>query len=79
MTMTDGTWQPIETAPETGPILVWTGNAEQPTMFWASLREYGPHARRGWWIVVSGLAVEPTHWHPLPAPPRTHEQEVRTK
>lgn len=62
-------WRPIETAPKEGSILLWTGNAEKPTMFWGAMREYGKHARPGWWIVTSGISVEPTHWQPLPAPP----------
>lgn len=59
-------WQPIETAPRYGRILVLT-------------REIGMCvASAGWdndtpdkirWEVINSIVVEPTHWMPLPVKP----------
>lgn len=65
-------WQPIETAPKDGPILV-AQDGEQAVVEWMTALEDGA----GDWIIwrrvgPDALAVrmpKPTHWRPLPAPP----------
>jgi hypothetical protein len=74
-------WQPIETAPKDGTVIdVWLGDAS------ASDRQFyctGETRRApGWaWVVdkwrpvlaegrVLSTFVQPTHWMPLPAPPK---------
>ena len=60
-------WQPIETAPKDGSrIVVWVGRYGAVIARW--LRETA--GTPCWWGQVSqGVAVQPTHWMPLPAPP----------
>jgi hypothetical protein len=63
-------WQPIETAPMGGKILLWG-------KYWND-RDKFQHPLIGMWVsqenrwCVSGefrFGVRPTHWMPLPAPP----------
>jgi hypothetical protein len=77
-------WQPIETAPKDGtPIDVWLGNAEQSDIDFycndGTKRSTGWSFRHGQFrpaaVGVPSLDritvfVEPTHWMPLPEPPR---------
>ena len=73
-------WQPIETAPRDGTIIdVWLGDADESDLdFYCS-----PGSKRSanwfWyrdkfrpWAGLSQLMtfVEPTHWMPLPSPPK---------
>ena len=60
-------WQPIETAPKGGYILLYTPNPSRPVRegFWS---------QKAVWAYVGEslkLAQEnpPTHWMPLPSPP----------
>ena len=53
-------WQPIETAPKDGMVLVWDG---YPRIAWQE---------RGVWRDSDEFfaqALNPTHWMPLPDPP----------
>ena len=66
-------WQPIETCPlpafdpekwyRNGPsVLLWT--------HWVSVGSYGyTQTGKGRWQIV-GRTVHPTHWMPLPDPPK---------
>ena len=70
-------WQPIETAPRDGTlILVCTRGYQRirsmMTTFWseASAKRFG--AKFGWYHEGDG-AITPTHWMPLPAPPKDHQ------
>lgn len=60
--MTD--WQPIESAPNEGCILVFGGRHKTVTMV---------EADGDWWNSREGKRLErmPTHWMPLPSPPTT--------
>lgn len=68
----EGDWQPIETAPKTGDVLIYCDDTkEQMVAFW--------HPRHdGWQFALdphSGPHIaEPTHWKPLPAPPHQPAQ-----
>lgn len=60
-----GEWQPIETAPRDGTLV----------LCWLNI---GGHAlvyrhRSAWRTGPIGEAVKPTHWQPLPAPPKEGE------
>ncbi|MEM1040834.1 MAG: DUF551 domain-containing protein [Pseudomonadota bacterium] len=56
-------WQPIETAPLDGTdILTWDGNYH--TVLFMS--QYGS----GWTAGNPRIKYEPTHWQPLPSPPK---------
>lgn len=60
-------WQPIETAPKDGvPVLLWPGARDwtekmRPVVGW--------HTNLGLWVTWSGY-IEPTHWTPIPEPPK---------
>ena len=69
------TWQPIETAPKDGTlILVWDGR-QAFSGFWGRVSH--PLNPLGW---VGGHCqinhiTQPTHWMPLPSPPQTGSDE----
>jgi hypothetical protein len=72
-------WQPIETAPKDGTLVVLVGKIvdgwAQPTRAcvgsW-SFEQRPPYFVAGWAFVAPGYIAEfnPTHWMPLPEPPR---------
>jgi hypothetical protein len=53
-------WQPIETAPRDGTsvLAVWAYGAHE-VVRWC-----------GWWDANGFTRPEPTHWLPLPPPPK---------
>ena len=58
------TWQPIETAPKDGRIvLLFVPKAVYP-LFVSGRNQTGTQ----WWVTGMGR-VSPTHWMPLPEPP----------
>lgn len=64
-------WQPIETAPERGPILIVCMNAKMPTVtmgYYRCDKAYGGTRIRDWYI-GQGCSMAPTHWMPLPDAP----------
>lgn len=62
-------WQPIDTAPKDGTVLLLV-----PTRY-AKWNKWLPMAGKwiGFWVIFNAdeavQRVEPTHWMPLPAPP----------
>jgi hypothetical protein len=74
LTLAQGDWQPIETAPEKTPILVWVPadvelrcgggpyRAVKVDGEWFSAAVF---SMKGW-----ARAPAPTHWMPLPDPPK---------
>jgi len=61
-------WQPIETAPKDGyPLLVYvqTKNGEK----WIDVCRYAESS----WFSGMSIIKYPTHWMPLPAPPKDDE------
>lgn len=66
--MTD--WQPIDTAPMDGRVIVTDGFVVGEAAYYS--------AYEGWWWAGSHpldatdgqLAYDPTHWMPLPPPPK---------
>lgn len=66
-----GEWQPIETAPESTTVLGawWLRGLQQwdQHAVW-----FNPRRGKGRWLLAYGppwIAVQPTHWQPLPLPP----------
>jgi hypothetical protein len=63
-------WQPIETAPKHGGnIMLWCvdlvgGNGRVATGSWRD--SYGG----SWWDYHMEYMLNPTHWMPLPEPPK---------
>jgi hypothetical protein len=66
-------WQPIETAPKNGTVILvyrnLDGRQQMGTAYWGA-----PFSASGW--ITKGTAgntdmglLAPTHWMPLPAPP----------
>lgn len=66
-------WQPIETAPKDGIAILGYSDGAMATVRWCALGNY--------WelVVVGGWAEddewEPTHWQPLPTPPKDTADE----
>jgi hypothetical protein len=60
------TWQPIETAPEDVPVLVF--QATGPRCIVATLGT-AARGKAGRWFEPDRETSKPTHWMPLPEPP----------
>lgn len=65
-------WQPIETAPKRGDVLVYCSDTcEQMVAFWSRRLE-------GWQFALGpydGAHIcTPTHWMPLPEPPKEDDE-----
>ena len=66
--MNDQTWQPIETAPKDQSVLVVSDGGN---MWMATFRYVGPRVGERWESSGFGrLPFQPTHWMPLPKPPK---------
>lgn len=73
-------WQPIETAPKDGTvIIVWTNHDEVEVTSWYQTKGYGyePVPGTEFFREVRGKVLyegwngnTPTHWMPLPEPPK---------
>ena len=69
-------WQPIETAPRDGTLILVTGvnglNTVLAAYYWEG-DDYSPNPYKGWSGIVNSFGeqriAEPTHWMPLPEPP----------
>ena len=67
--MTTNNWQPIETAPRDGTeILVWRTRLQRACVAWWFGRWWDISGRDMW-----GDENQPTHWQPLPGPPKEGE------
>lgn len=67
------TWQPIETAPKDGTVvLVFAPDASEPRVFTAQFNDYG-EGGADWFDACDcaslPILATPTHWMPLPEPP----------
>jgi hypothetical protein len=64
-------WQPIETAPKDGtPVLLFGKFTSLSGAEGGYIGQwFQGYSDRGWWV-VSALPFFPTHWMPLPEPPR---------
>lgn len=76
-------WQPIETAPRDGSVIdVWLGEATvEEVRFYCTpgtRRSAGWHFQHGKFRPAMGLRmpviVQPTHWMPVPGPPKGNEK-----
>lgn len=63
-------WQPISTAPKDGaPILVWDGK-NMTTVSWHSGYDHDEWSLCAPGLYADDYAFYPTHWMPLPEPPK---------
>ena len=65
----DRSWQPIETAPKDGTkvLAIAVDDIRNGTPHMSIARK----SSRGHWLTEPGAwAIYPTHWMPLPAPPK---------
>ena len=64
-------WQPIETAPWSGPpVLLWKANTQEQYVAARIRGEHGP----GWCTPDGHQIFNATHWMPLPAAPEPREE-----
>ena len=71
-------WQPIETAPQDGStVLVWDGHDVMTArnILIGELETGEPVFQ---WCADQSCAEDPTHWMPLPAPPKDGETHTET-
>jgi len=63
-------WQPIETAPKDGTIILVCRSDNYFSQS-ASYRNYHPNAKgkASWRDLLNGTILQPTHWMPLPSKP----------
>lgn len=64
-------WQPIETAPKGGPLLLWvdTDDGGEPMVLYRNAD--GDWLYDGEPTYCASFYLNPTHWMPLPPPPAT--------
>lgn len=58
-------WQPIETAPKDGSSIIAHGKRFNKMICWWN--------GKSWRIVYSNILLKPTHWLPIPGPPKERE------
>lgn len=76
-------WQPIETAPKDGTKVLLTNGSWVETARWANCDERFEGENWQWLLVdcedgyynVTAEPNEPTHWMPLPEPPKEIQDE----
>lgn len=62
-------WKPIETAPEGDWIIAWDPE-NQTCAFALNIKGSPAASETRQWINEDLLPISPTHWMPLPAPPK---------
>lgn len=76
-------WQPISTAPEDGTAILIACDQDRQGMAQVTLawREEGEWVEAKTWDaseedwILMGCAFDPTHWMPLPDPPRPENEK----
>jgi hypothetical protein len=67
----EGTWQPIETAPKDKMIFALCFEDYPQAVQWDQEIDYGSEGiSQIWRSVLTDRFVMPTHWMPLPTPPK---------
>lgn len=67
-------WQPIETAPKDRTFVLLSGfEYDRPPARWIELGHFTGHVWQQDGMLNGEYLYEPTHWMPLPAPPRAKE------
>jgi len=69
-------WQPIETAPKDGKrFLIWSAIDGMEIGYWSTSLWV---KKGGAWIIYEArsdtIELEPTHWMPLPEPPKGEKE-----
>ena len=59
-------WQPIETAPKDMTEILGYMGPKKIEMIWY----FAPSSRTFGWLNTNGKRRNPTHWMPLPEPPK---------
>ena len=67
------TWRPIETAPKDGTFLVWLAEKHGAMDSHVGVMRNHPNVRFINGLMAYDLA-EPTHWMPLPPPPKETDE-----
>ena len=63
-------WQPIETAPKDGTLILGAWQCLNKTWDMNAMF-YSEEGGDGWWVEYHGdYQHDPTHWMPLPEPPK---------
>lgn len=60
-------WQPIETAPKDGTEIIVLMGAKDIRLGWY----FAPSSTTRGWLDQSSKKIRPTHWMPLPDPPKS--------
>jgi hypothetical protein len=65
-------WKPIDTAPrdKESRILLSNGASVSVGGWSPAVSIDGDLFRQGWWDIEGGMIPEPTHYMPLPPPPK---------
>jgi hypothetical protein len=62
-------WHPIETAPRTCEVLTY-GPLKDASGFYYEVQKWWDGRHPGWPVKWMANCLEPTHWQPLPDPPK---------
>lgn len=62
-------WHPIETAPKNGTLVLLV-QKRSASPFFGYFVAYWDDESDEWKFHIEGYVREPTHWMPLPAPPK---------
>ncbi len=66
------TWEPIETAPKDGRVIIGWFGGKEPTPYAESVQWQPPFGKDGAWFWTHDAdqpVNQPTHWVEMPAPP----------
>jgi Protein of unknown function (DUF551) len=63
-------WQPIDTAPRDGTRILLYDRYEREQDFARFVGAWGDSPVGYWFAIPGAYRKRPTHWQPLPAPPK---------
>ena len=63
-------WQPIQTAPLDENVIIWAIDEEMTVAYKSSLNKQWHLVEVGGYAADADLSYQPTHWMPLPEPPK---------
>lgn len=71
-------WRPIETYTSDDPVDVWATKYDDPSLGCYQRYVAARLKLDGWWDHTGTRPIYPTHWQPLPAPPRQLEPPAQS-